>query len=247
MTTAQPHEIAALNFVFDDSYGWCFNASGQLHRDAVYDALHCEAETRITYCIHRDIVDETGSCTLVVSNDSDCHAISLLNTNLRQRNIVHKVSDQYIYIDHLHDILDPIGLSAEHITRAFVIGGCDFMPFLKTISQATFAPVIIKYCDFFSTHVRTDGAQGSPSTSLLVALAYHHRYSQANSSNTIKRHPQLPAPSSPSEQLSTWIATFRVWQNNCISAISLHDLMPYPDGMHHHHERAEWILKYWDS
>lgn len=161
---------------------------------------HEDAETRIPYVIGRD--GDFAKPTLIVSCDSDFTAISTLNTKLRHKQIIHRVSDYYMYIDAFLNALDTIGISSCLVTSAFATGGCDFNTLIKHITIHFFVVVIVERRDLRSLllrHSMMDSTQQRGEwtplfTSLIIYLAYleHHNRMGAYSSPSITRSPQLP-------------------------------------------------------
>lgn len=255
VTGHEYQDLQSVEWIRDPRLAWTVSSSGIFERAPQYDSLHSEAETRIPYIIAENGKQPNGDCTLVISKDSDCPAITLLNNSLRHFNVVHRVADQYIYIDILHDKLEKIGLLSDLVTRAFITGGCDFVPFLKHVAQRTFAKVIVHYGKFltsiYSLLLQDEGYQISGSTctftELLVCLAFLecNTLTGAHSSTSITRPPTIPDASTPLNSLPSWIHQFRDWQHESVTATSLHHLLPFPDGMELHDARVRWVLRYW--
>lgn len=194
--------------------------------------------------------------TLIVYCDSDC-AISTLNTKLRYRQIVHRVSDYYIYIDKLFNELDTLGIPSHLLTSAIATDGCDFNHFIKHIPQHFFGVVIVEHRVLLTSLLRRS-MMDSPQqrseftpflTSLIISLTYfeHQNRMVACSSSSITRPPKLREPEHDKIRLSCsdWVFAFRNWQNESMLTTSLHHLMLFDDGVLHQHRCKQWILKHW--
>lgn len=253
--STEAHRISTLKWVKGPEKTWMFTAHGILQRCDQCDTRHAEAETRIPYFIREDGVQEHS--VLVVSCDSDCPAISLMNADLRGHKIVHRVSDQYIYLDALDSQLNSVKIHPSFVTRCFITGGCDFNPYLKHVPQCTFARVAVNHGTWLCALIeeqRVDDTSCSENMStsvtiLLICLSFyeHIKRTGGSSQKVISHPPPLPSSSDPCfiENLRLWTANYRIWQHESIFAQSLHHLLPYDDAMQYHHRRVMWISKYW--
>lgn len=124
-------DIDAVRWTFNNSYSWKFSRLRILHRVEAHDCSHAEAETRIPYFIQLGGINHENDVTSVISNESDCPAISTGNRILRYHNIVHRVSDQYIYMDTLFQMLIDVDIHCELVPREYITGGYNLNPFLS--------------------------------------------------------------------------------------------------------------------
>lgn len=82
---------------------------------------------------------------LVVSNDSDCPAISACCAHqVRGQGFVHKVSNQFIYIDEFLNLLDFLDLSTDSLIVANALGGNDFCPGTEGVPQTCYLQALVK-------------------------------------------------------------------------------------------------------
>lgn len=106
MFTKQENEASCwddVQWVYELRNVWKLDTDGFVQRAVTCDSVQSEAETRITFEIQKSIASSRSA--LVVRTDCDSLAITLLNLDLRGRCIVRKVSDKFIYIDRLLEIL----------------------------------------------------------------------------------------------------------------------------------------------
>lgn len=113
---------------------------------------HGEAETRFIFAfnsISRPALrrSEESQC-LILSNDSDCPAISVACSNITKgAKFVHKVSSQFIHIDKLLTLLNTLHLSSDALVGCFALGGCDFTPATAGVSQMFYVRALMQNCN----------------------------------------------------------------------------------------------------
>lgn len=117
--------------------------NSSIPRAEMFDLRHSESETWIPFVIQQQ--EEPNGTNIVISWDSDWTGISLINKYLRNSKVVNRVSDQHIYLDSLYDILKECQIESSSVRRAFITGGCDFQPYIKTVQQHMLAFVVFRH------------------------------------------------------------------------------------------------------
>lgn len=88
---------------------------------------------------------------LVVSFDSDLPCIDLNKHDLRNRQILHRFSNQFMCAAKLMDELNVLEINSSLTAQCFVIGWCDFNSLLKKITQSNFVPVSVNHGAWLSS------------------------------------------------------------------------------------------------
>lgn len=82
---------------------------------------------------------------MVVSNDSDCPAISTrCAQQVRGQGFVHKVSNQFIYIDKLFELLDFLDATPDSVVAVNALGGNDLFPGTHSVAQTCYLQALVR-------------------------------------------------------------------------------------------------------
>lgn len=253
--------------VYERSACFCITASLGIYVCSFGSSSHGEGETRFIFAfraISKPLLDrQADSQCLIVSNDSDCPAISLACSEVTGgQNFVHKVSSQFIYIDHLLNLLSVLGVSPASVPGCFALGGCDFCPGTAGVSQGDYLRALLARADLmggWQNLARKPTMEGGVVASdieavVLTGLAFALKYQsfvalndQAPTFLRSRFGPHGTLDKSLWNEIECWLVRVRKSIARKPNIMSASLCLPETDDIILQGRRASFVLWYWQG
>ena len=231
----------------------CFgiDSRGIFVRFTYLDSSHCESETAVFYAMKQQfkVISQQSvaiDCDiLLISKDSDCAMIALLQNHLKWKKPWHRLGDTFRNIDGLHSFQESLNLPNISLVCCYVLAGCDFTPYTRHVNHKAYLNALLLNADYFKSL-----SDCSPTVlyEVLTALAYLHCRKTRSLDSIGKPHLRIDPMKLTTaciEETKVWNNDVRRWVDGLISTKNVTMLMPYEEAIEMQAKRVRWVLDYW--